>query len=132
MSRGNIELSLLAVDAWNRRDVESLIALADPEVVWHPALEEILEGKTYRGHAGMRQYFKDLAEEGAESRAELTEVRDVGDQVLGLGRMWFRSATGVELNQDIAFLHTWRDGKCIEARSWLSHAEGLEAAGLRE
>jgi ketosteroid isomerase-like protein len=132
MSRENVELSLLAVDAWNRRDVEALIALADLDVEWQPALEEIVERKTYRGHEGMRQYFTDLAEEGAESRAELTEVRDLGDQVLGLGRMWFRSATGVELNQDIALLHTWRDGKCIEARSWLSHAEGREAAGLSD
>jgi hypothetical protein len=29
-------------------------------------------------------------------------------------------------------LYTWRDGKLIEARSWISHAEALEAAGLAE
>jgi ketosteroid isomerase-like protein len=132
MSQANVELTLLAVDAWNRRDAEATIALSDPGIVWRPALEEILEGRTYRGHAGMRRYFEDLAEEGAESRIELTEVRDLGDQVLGLGRMWFKSASGVELNQDVSLLHRWRKGRCVEARSWLGHAEALEAAGLRE
>ena len=55
-----------------------------------------------------------------------------GDKVLGLGRARFRYASGVELDQEVAFLHTWRNGKCVEARTWLSHAEALEAAGLRE
>jgi hypothetical protein len=30
---------------------------------------------------------------------------------------------------------TWRNGKCVEARAWLSaaaHGEALEAAGLSE
>jgi hypothetical protein len=43
-----------------------------------------------------------------------------------------RFASGVELDTESAVLATWRDGKCIEARAWLSHAEALEAAGLRE
>jgi hypothetical protein len=33
MSQENVELSLLMVDAWTRRDVEALIALSDPEAV---------------------------------------------------------------------------------------------------
>jgi ketosteroid isomerase-like protein len=86
-----------------------------------------MDRRTYRGHAGMRQYFKQLAEQLAESHVEYSEVHDLGDQVLGLGRLWFRSASGVELDQEIAFLHTWGD-----ALTWLSHAEALEAAGLRE
>jgi len=52
-----------------------------------------------------------------------------------LGRIWFRFASGVELDQEVAVLHTWRNGKCVEGRSWLSHAahaEALEAAGLSE
>jgi ketosteroid isomerase-like protein len=82
MSQENVELSKRAVDAWNRRDVEATIVLADPEAVWHPALEEIVEGRTYRGHAGMRQYFKDLAEQEAESSAEYSEFRDLGNLAL--------------------------------------------------
>jgi ketosteroid isomerase-like protein len=128
----NVELSLELNDAWNRRDVDAVVALWDPEGVWYPALEGVTEGRTYRGHAGIRQYFEDLAEFSGQSDAEFPEVHDLGDQVLGLGSAWFRFASGVELDQEVAFLHTWRNGKCIEARTWLSHAEALQAAGLSE
>jgi ketosteroid isomerase-like protein len=132
MSAENVELSLLAVEAWNRRDAEAMVALWDPEGVWSPAFERITEGRTYRGHAGWRQYFEDLAEFSEESHAEFPEVLDLGEQVLCLGRIWMRFAGGVELDQEVAVLFTWRNRKCVEARGLLSHAEALEAAGLRE
>ena len=133
MSQENVELTRLAIDAWTRRDVEAVIALMDPEGVWHPAFEGITEeGRTYRGYAGMRQYFDDLADVADESHPEYPEIRDLGDQVLGLGHTWFRFRSGVKLDQEVAMLLTWRDGKCVEGRSWLSHAEALEAAGLSE
>jgi ketosteroid isomerase-like protein len=132
MSQENVELALLAVDAWNRRDVEAALALWDPEGMWHPPLEEISEGRTYRGQAGLRQYYENLAEVTEEGHAEYPEVHDLGDQVLGLGHIWLRFASGVELDQDVACLWTWRNGKCVAARVWMSHAEALEAAGLSE
>jgi ketosteroid isomerase-like protein len=100
--------------------------------VWSPPLEEITEGRTYRGHAGARQYFEDLAEVSEESDSEFPEVHDLGDEVLALGRVWLRFASGVNLDQEAAVLLTWRNGKCVEARAWLSRAQALEAAGLSE
>jgi ketosteroid isomerase-like protein len=133
MSEENVERSLLLVDAWNRRDVEAWVALWEPEGVWSPAFERITEGRTFRGHAEMRQVFGDMPEFSEESHAEFPEVHDLGDQVLGVGRAWFRFASGVELDQEVAFLLTWRrNGKCVEGRAWLSQAEALEAAGLSE
>jgi ketosteroid isomerase-like protein len=134
MSQENVELALLALDAFNRRDVDAVIALLDPECVWYPAFAGVMEGP-YRGHAGWRQYFEDLAEFSEEAHGEYPEVHDLGDQVLGLGHASIRFASGVELDQESAFVSTWRDGKCVEARTWLSaaaHADALEAAGLRE
>src|SRR5881394_2614027 len=130
MSQENVELTLCINDAWNRRDVEAVVALWDPEGVWYPPLEGVTEGRTYRGHAGVRQYYEDLAEFSEESHAEYPDVHDLGDQVLGLGHLSMRFASGVELDQEVAFLHTWRNGKCVETRAWLSHAEALETLGL--
>jgi hypothetical protein len=74
-----------------------------------------------------------LAEFSSEkSHGEYPEVHDLGDRVLGLGRISMRFASGIELDQEAATLLTWRDGECVAARSWLSHAEALEAARLRE
>jgi ketosteroid isomerase-like protein len=132
MSQENVEMTLRFVDAWNRRDVDAWVALWDPEGVWSPALERITEGRTFRGHAEIRQAQEGLLEFSEESHAEFTEVHDLGDQVLALGRAWLRFASGVELDQETAALLTWRNAKCVDARVWLSHTEALEAAGLAE
>jgi ketosteroid isomerase-like protein len=132
MSEENVELSLRLIDAWNRRDVAAWIALWHPEGLWSSPLEQITEGRTYRGHAGARQYFEDLAEVSEESDSGFPEVHDLGDEVLALGRVWLRFASGVNLDQEAAVLLTWRNGKCVEARAWLSRAQALEAAGLSE
>jgi hypothetical protein len=52
--------------------------------------------------------------------------------VLGLGRVRLRFVSGIELDQEAAFLHTWRNRKCLDARAYMGHAEALEAAGLSE
>jgi ketosteroid isomerase-like protein len=133
MSEENVELTLRITDASNRRDVEAVVALWDDEGVWYPAIEVSTEGrKTYSGHAGAQQYYEDLAEFSDESHVEFSEVYDLGDQVVGLGRLSMKFAGGLELEHEGAALFTWRNGKCVEVRTWLSHAEALEAAGLAE
>jgi ketosteroid isomerase-like protein len=133
MSQENVELSRLITDAFNRRDVEATLALWDDEGVWYPAVEAGTEGrKPYRGHEGLRQYYRGMAEVAEESHFEFPEVYDLGDRVLGVGRLWMKFTSGVELDQEGACLWTWRNQKCIETRTWLSHAEALEAVGLSE
>jgi hypothetical protein len=64
MSEENAELLRLAVDAYNRREVEALCAELDPEVEWHPALPGLLaeqaQAQAYRGHAGIGAMFDDF------------------------------------------------------------------------
>ena len=114
------------------RDVDATIELADPEVVWHPVLEETVEGRPYRGHAGLRQYYEDLSEQGVESQEELSEYRDLGDQVLGSGSPFFQVRGGCRAGFGGRMNLEMEGGKCVEARTWLSHAETLDATGPRE
>jgi ketosteroid isomerase-like protein len=133
MSEENVELTMQATDAFNRRDVEAAVALWDDEGVWYPAIEALTEGRrTYRGHAEMRQYYRDLAEFAEESVVEWSEAYDLGDQVVCLGRFSMKFASGVELEQEVGCLYTWRNGKLLELRPYMSKAEALEAAGLSE
>ena len=64
MSAENAELLRRAVEAYNRRDIEALVAELDPEVEWHPALPGPLEGAAtiYRGHDGIAEMFRDFCE----------------------------------------------------------------------
>ena len=133
MSKENVELTHRALDAFIRRDVEAAIAFWDPDGVWYPGMEADVEGgKVYRGQAEIRRYYQDLAGFSDEHDIEVCDVRDLGDKVLLLLRMTMRFASGVTLDQDGGALLTWRDGKLLEARAYMSRADALEAAGLRE
>jgi len=88
MSEENVESVKRFLDAYNRRDVEGMLAELDPEVEWHPALPEALMGRgpaVYRGHGGVRSMFADLYGAFAELHVEVSEIRDLGDQVLAVG-----------------------------------------------
>jgi ketosteroid isomerase-like protein len=132
MSQENVDLTVRATDAFNRRDVEAAAALWDADGVWYPALEALTEGRTaYRGPAGWRQYIRDLAEFAEESIAEWSELHDLGDRVLCVGRLSMRFSSGVALDQELACVYTWRRGKLVEARGYMSRAEALEAVAQR-
>ena len=133
MSEENVELTMRLTDAFNRRDVGAAVALWDDEGVLYPGLESSVGDRgPYRGRAGFRQYFAELAEFAEESIFEWSEVRDLGDQVLALGRVSITFASGVELDTDSGGVTTWRNAKCVRARIYMSHAEAIEAVGLRE
>jgi SnoaL-like domain len=89
MSQENVESFKRAVEATNRRDVEALLTENDPAVEFHSALDELLGGKAvvYRGHSGIRDFFRDVDEALDEVPYEYSEIRDLGDRVLAIGRI---------------------------------------------
>ena len=75
MSRENVEAFKRGSDAANRRDIDALLAVVDPDVEWHPAMAALLsgEGTTYHGHEGVRDWLRD--QEEAFARAGSTTRR---------------------------------------------------------
>ena len=135
MSQENVEAVQRAVGAYNRRDVEALVAEAHPDIEWHPAILIRLSGKetAYRGHEGIRQLMKDIDETLAEIHVEFSEFRDLGDRVLAMGRIKTRGkASGVDTEAPVGYVADFRDGKFVRVRTYLDPAEALEAAGLSE
>jgi ketosteroid isomerase-like protein len=135
MSQENVETFRRGADAYNRGDVEALLELVHPDVEWHPLLPVLLGGKTtvYRGHEGVREIIRELDEAFVEIQNELLEVRDLGEQVLGIGRLWGRGReSGVETETEVVWLAEFRDGKGVRMREYLDPKEALEAAGLSE
>jgi hypothetical protein len=98
------------------------------------ALEEVFRNERGRVFASLVGFLGDfdLAEEAAQEAFAVAAERWPRDGVPANPGAWLTVTARPELNQEIAILHTWRDGKCVEGRTWLSHAEALEAAGLSE
>ena len=135
MSQDNVEQTKRAADAYNRRDVEALLEELDPEVEWHSALSVLLSGRAtvYRGHGGVRDWFRELDEVVAEVHVEYTNIRDLGDRVIAIGHIRTRGrGSGVVTESPIAMVSDTRNGKSVRVRSYLDPREALEAAGLSE
>src|SRR5215207_5469935 len=136
MSEENLETLQRAQEAWNADDLDAWLAEADPEVEWHTALEQALEGRgrTYRGHDGVRKAWDEYRSEawgGLMNRIQ--EIRDLSDSVLVLGHLDVRGRTsGIESSQEFGQIVRFRGGKILRTDDFLSHVEALEAAGLRE
>ena len=58
MSQENVELLYEANDAFNRRDLDAVLALADSEVEFFPRILELEGGGPYRGHDGIRRWWE--------------------------------------------------------------------------
>jgi len=81
MSQENVELAHQSVDAFNRRDLDALLALMDDDVEGAPPLAS-MEGNYY-GHAGIRRWWESLFEGLPDFTIEVVEVRDPGDLTVG-------------------------------------------------
>ena len=127
------ELVRQGVDSYNARDAEASLASWDPECEWHPFLSTEVEGApAYRGHEGLRQWFRDTEEMFSEVEWRVEAVRNLGDdRVLVLGHIRARGRTsGAEVSSPIGHLFEFREGRVLRGWAYPSHEQALSAAGL--
>jgi ketosteroid isomerase-like protein len=126
MSQEDVESFKRGVEAWNSDDYDTWIANIDPEIEWTALME------VFRGHGGARQAWQSFKED-MRLTVRFDDVRDLGDSVLALGEIAGTGrTTRLEVGGEIAQLATFRDGKVVSFRDFTSHADALEAAGLRQ
>jgi len=132
MSQENVELFRQALEAYNRRDIEPMLETWHPDAEWYPFTAAVEGDEAYHGREGLRQWWANIDATFEEFEASLDEIRDLGDAVLALGHLHARFRSGVDLDTEIGWLARYRDGLAVWGRAYQSHAEALEAAGLRE
>jgi ketosteroid isomerase-like protein len=135
MSQEDVKGFKRAIEAGNRRDYEAVLEEFDPDVEWHPAMLASLEGQptVYRGHEGVREWFRDMEEAFGDLQTEFSEIRDLGNRIFAIGRIRTRGeASGAETESPIAYLVEYKNAKATCIRTYLDPKEGLGAAGLSE
>ena len=126
MSQENVKSFTRAIEAWNRGDFDAWIDQYDPEVEWFTLVE------VYRGHGGARQAWETL-KSVQRLTARFDDIRDLGGSVLALGEIETTGpTTRLNFMGELAQLLTYRSGKVVSCGDFRTHAEALEAAGLRE
>jgi uncharacterized protein len=120
-------------DAWNRRDFDAALALADPDIEWTMiGTTRFMAEGTYHGHDGVREFWRLLIEPWAELHIETEGTRAAGDLVVAFVRFRAKARDGLELEHPFVHLLDFRDGKWTRFRSFDDRAEALEVAGLSE
>jgi ketosteroid isomerase-like protein len=131
----NVEQAKRAADAYNRRDIAALLEELHPDVEWSAALTVLLGGEetVYRGHEGVRELLRETDDVLDEINVEYSEIRDLGDRVVAIGRIRIRGkASGATTESAVGVVSDLLDGKAVRVRTYLDPREALEAAGLSE
>jgi ketosteroid isomerase-like protein len=77
--------------------------------------------------------LRDLNEAFGEIHIEISEIRDLGDGLVAIGRNRTRGKeSGVETETPLALVTEVKNGKTISIRAFLDHKKALEAAGLSQ
>jgi len=130
VGRTDIEVVEAVFAAFAERDLEAVLELAAPEIEFI-AVTSDYAGRTepYRGHEGIRQYFRDVAEVWDELRLTPTDYRMVREQVLVTGRVSARSPARV-VSGSTGWVWRVRAGKVVWGRVYASAEDAVAAVGL--
>jgi ketosteroid isomerase-like protein len=122
-------------DAVMRQDMEALLAMYHPELVWDTTqFRDWPESRIYRGREGLREFFDEWFAAMSDVRAEIRDMRDLGGRrtVLFVEMKATGRGSGVEVAFPWAQVGTVRDGLISEVLNFSNYSDALEAAGLRE
>jgi ketosteroid isomerase-like protein len=127
VERSDIDVVKEVYAAFAARDSERVVAVLDPDAVFIAVTGGIL-GRTqpYRGHEGMREYFRDVARVWDELVLTPREFEEVGDQILVTGRVSARSPSRM-ISGSTGWVWRVRDGLVVYARVYASAAEARTA-----
>jgi ketosteroid isomerase-like protein len=123
----DIEVVKAIFAAFAARDLDAVLALSHPEIEFTAVTGEHA-GRTdpYRGHDGMRQYFRDVASVWEELRLTPREFREQGGLVLVTGKVSARSASRT-VTGSTGWLWRVRDGQVVHGRVFASAADATAA-----
>jgi SnoaL-like domain len=132
MSQENVKLHERAFEAFNRRDLDAFLELADRDIEIAPLNLE-LEGGAYQGHPGVRSFWDEYLSIFPDFSVDFDELRALGHVTLVRVRLrGHGNASDVPFEEPIWQVAEWRRTKCVWWHSFRSEAEALEAARLRD
>ena len=130
----NVELTRRGWEAWSRGDVDALVALWDPDIVWRTDHFHNWPESNYQGPAGIRKFLDEWLDVWGEYEITVHDVIAAPDgRVLSLFRHAGRGGqSGAPMELEMAQIATIRDGRFIELDNYDRPDEALEAAGLSD
>ena len=115
-------------DAFNRRDLDTMLLHLDADVEMLPLRAEV-EDIRYRGHAQMAEFLEDVDATWAGMQIEVEEIRTMGDRCVVVGRMrGTGSVSGASTELRAGWIAAFRDGRVSYLKTF-SDPEAAVAQG---
>jgi ketosteroid isomerase-like protein len=117
------------VDAWNRRDLDSIAPLVAPDFEWVEWAESPVDAAG-RGAGAVERLTADLDEGFEGYRGEVVEYHDVDDQraLLIIAETARGSTSGAEVSSRFGYVVTVRDGKVARVEAYRNPEAARQAA----
>jgi ketosteroid isomerase-like protein len=132
MSQENVDTWRRAIQAWNERDIEGVIAEFDPDVEFLPLIAGVTN-EPYRGEQGVRDFVAAVDEEFEFFVTDPNRFEDHGDVVVAVAEMHAKGrVSGAEVRRPSIHVARFLDGKVVWWQTFATRDEALEAVGLSE
>jgi ketosteroid isomerase-like protein len=137
MSEENVEVVRQLYDAYERDDLATVYSIFDEEVEWDIARSPLADlglAPIYRGHEGVRQFWREWFAVWGRVEFSYDEFIDAGEKVLVVLRQRMRGKlSGIELSMD-SYVQAWTlsEGKVARMEFFPTREDALKAAGLSE
>jgi ketosteroid isomerase-like protein len=132
MSQDNVEITRQAIDAYTRRDLEALRAVADPEIEldWSASLSWL--AGIYRGLEETLRFYEGYFEAFEAIVIEADRFIDAGESVVVPNVAHQRGRDGIEVSARSTLVFTVRNRKLIRICLYQETEQALQAVGLAE
>jgi ketosteroid isomerase-like protein len=119
-------------EAWNRGDIEGVVAFLDPEIEWR-GYTHIPESGTLHGRDEVKAWLERFLDAWQQLDIEVTELIDSDEWVVALVRFrGFGKGSGVPVEGGTdAHVWTVQDGRIVAVTLYQGTQEALEAIGRR-
>ncbi|MBA3263608.1 MAG: nuclear transport factor 2 family protein [Thermoleophilaceae bacterium] len=132
MSQKNVEVVKEVLAAFSRYDFDGALEYMHRDVVLEMADEDPLYGK-YVGREQVKTFWMSLFRFWDGWKVETERLEDAGDTVVVVYRVLLRGReSGIPLEQRLAQLAKFRDGKVARTQLYRDVGKALEAVGLGE
>ena len=132
MSEENVERVRKGYAAWNKRDMDAMLARLHPQVEFMTSGVFLGQDAVYSGHDGFRKFWRDFSGTWESILVSVNELRDCGERVLALVTFEARGRDGLEVGRQTGSVWTFRDGLVFQIENYRDWDLALEAAGVRE
>ena len=135
MSQEDVDVIRAFYDRWDACDLGPAFELLSPNVEWETAPTSLSAGRTIHGVKAVLEHMDELLDAEATEEAEVVieRVVDLGTEVVVLEReTYVGRVSGVRTEARTGGIYTVADGRIVRVRGFMSHAEALGAAGLKE